>query len=92
MLEVLLETGTRMLIPISFLRKALLSPEDKLTFNIVQAEVEKSKKVEAEELEKRVLEELEKDAPTEQPRTENAEKRECINIWKRRRPGDTGAH
>ena len=51
-----------MLIPISFLRKAVLSPEDKLTFNIVQAEVEEAKKVEAEKLEKRVLEELEKDA------------------------------
>lgn len=54
-----------MLIPISFLRKAVLSPEDKLTFNIVQAEVEEAKKVEAEKLEKRVLEELEKDAQTE---------------------------
>lgn len=85
-----------MLIPISFLRKAVLSPEDKLTFNIVQAEVQESNRIEAEKLEKRVLEELSRDTQGEQlcadAAAEDTAKKARVNIWTRKRPGDKNPH
>lgn len=85
-----------MLIPISFLRKAVLSPEDKLTFNIVQAEVQESNRIEAEKLEKRVLEELSRETQSEQPRVDDTAddtaKKARVNIWMRKRPGNKNSH
>ena len=57
--------------------------------------MEKLKKKEAEKLEKQVLEEIEREVQTAQPctgDTTRGEAKVCINIWKRKRPGDTDSH